>query len=42
VGGKVELWRKVFVEKMSFEPGEVRKCENGVTVTLTQLTDSFA
>jgi len=21
VGGKVELWRKGFVEKMSFEPG---------------------
>jgi len=27
VGGKVELWRKRFMEKMSFEPGVEREKE---------------
>jgi len=31
VGGKVEeLWRKRFVEKMSFEPGVEEKRSNGL------------
>jgi len=30
VGGKVEeLWKKVFVEKMSFEPGVEERMRNG-------------
>jgi len=29
VGGKVELWRKGFVEKMSFEPGVEERRSDG-------------
>jgi len=29
VGGKVELWRKGFVEKISFDPGVKERKSNG-------------
>ena len=37
MGGKVELWRKIFVEKMSFESG-VEGCVNVLMSTVHHFT----